>query len=432
MRLYSTKGKVAEVSFQEAVFKGLPDDNGLYMPTHIPRLPASFFENIHELSFQEIAFEVTNTLIGDEIPAEDIKTIINDSMNFEVPLIELNENTHILELFQGPSLAFKDFGARFMARVMSYFLQKESKNINILVATSGDTGSAVAQGFLGAKGIEVTILYPSGKVSINQEKQLTTLGQNITALEVDGVFDDCQKLVKTAFLDKELTTQMNLSSANSINIARLIPQSFYYFWAYAQLAKTKKPLVFCTPSGNFGNLCGGLIAYKMGLPVKHFIAATNANDIVPEYINSGTFNAKASVPTISNAMDVGNPSNFPRMVALFGNEYEKVKEMIAGFAFDDEETKLAITEIYNDYEYVLCPHTAVGYLGVQAYLRDEKEDINTVILATAHPSKFSDVVEPVIGVAPEMPTSLQEIIKKEKVAIKMSTNFEDFKAFLLN
>jgi len=431
MRLYSTKGKVAEVSFQEAVFKGLPDDNGLYMPTHIPRLPSSFFEKIHELSFQEIAFEVTNTLIGDEIPAEDIKAIINDSMNFEVPLIELNENTHVLELFQGPSLAFKDFGARFMARVMSYFLQKESKHINILVATSGDTGSAVAQGFLGAKGIEVTILYPSGKVSVNQEKQLTTLGQNITALEVDGVFDDCQKLVKTAFLDKELTTQMNLSSANSINIARLIPQSFYYFWAYAQLASTKKPLVFCTPSGNFGNLCGGLIAYKMGLPVKHFIAATNANDIVPEYINSGTFNAKASVPTISNAMDVGNPSNFPRMVALFGNEYEEVKQMIAGFAFDDEETKLAITEVYHDYDYVLCPHTAVGYLGVQAYLREEKEDINTVVLATAHPSKFSDVVEPVIGVAPEMPTSLQEIIKKEKVAIKMSTDFEDFKAFLL-
>ena len=353
-------------------------------------------------------------------------------MNFDVPLVALNEDTYVLELFQGPSLAFKDFGARFMAQVMSYFLQKESKNINILVATSGDTGSAVAQGFLGAEGIEVTILYPSGKVSVNQEKQLTTLGQNITALEIDGVFDDCQKLVKTAFLDKELTSQMNLSSANSINIARLIPQSFYYFWAYAQLAKNKKPLVFCTPSGNFGNLCGGLIAYKMGLPVKHFIAATNANDIVPEYINTGIFNAKASVPTLSNAMDVGNPSNFPRMIELFGKEYEEVIKMIFGFAFDDEETKLAIAEVYNDYDYVLCPHTAVGHLGVQAYLSEQQEEVNTVILATAHPSKFSDVVEPVIGTEPEMPDRLKEIIKKEKVATKMSTDFEDFKRFLLS
>ncbi|MFK7899783.1 MAG: threonine synthase [Cyclobacteriaceae bacterium] len=431
MRLFSTKRSVEEVSLKEAVFKGLPDDNGLFMPTEIPTLPDSFFDKIDTLSFQEIAYEVAHTLIGDEIPAEDLKDIITDAVNFDAPLVSVDENIHVLELFHGPSLAFKDFGARFMSRLISYFLQKEKQEINILVATSGDTGSAVAQGFLGMPGINVTILYPSGKVSLNQEKQLTTLGQNITALEIDGVFDDCQKLVKTAFLDKELNEKLSLSSANSINIARLIPQSFYYFYSYAQLVKQGKKVVFCTPSGNFGNLCGGLIAQKMGLPIHHFIASTNANDVVPEYLHTGTFEAKHSVPTISNAMDVGNPSNFPRITELFGNEYKKVTESISGYSFDDEETSLALAEVFLESDYIMCPHTAVGYLGVKAYQQDHKEDVNYVVLATAHPSKFSDVVEPIIGKEPEMPERLKAIINQDKVSIPLSSEFDEFKSFLL-
>ena len=432
MRLRSTKGQVAEVNLREAVFKGLPDDNGLYMPIEIPQLPQSFFDTIGEKSFQEIALEVSNTLIGDEISREDLKTIIDDSMNFDAPLVELDDQISVLELFHGPSLAFKDFGARFMSRLVSYFLQKEDKEINILVATSGDTGSAVAQGFLGMKGIKVTILYPSGKVSLNQEKQLTTLGENITALEVDGVFDDCQKLVKTAFLDAELTSKINLSSANSINIARLIPQSFYYFYAYSRLQKKKEKIVFCTPSGNFGNLCGGLIAQRMGLPIGHFVAATNENDVVPEYLDSGIFEPKDSVATISNAMDVGNPSNFPRILALHDNDYDKVRASISGFSFDDEETKLAMSEVYNDYDYVMCPHTAVAYLGLNAYLESSEEDVKGVVLSTAHPSKFKDVVEEVIGTDVEMPERLTAIIDKEKVSIPMTNDFGAFKKFLLS
>jgi len=432
MRLRSTKGQVAEVSLQEAVFKGLPDDNGLYMPIEIPQLPKSFFDTIGEKSFQEIALEVSSTLIGDEISREDLKGIIDDSMNFEAPLVELDDQVSVLELFHGPSLAFKDFGARFMSRLVSYFLQKEDKEINILVATSGDTGSAVAQGFLGMKGIKITILYPSGKVSLNQELQLTTLGENITALEVDGVFDDCQKLVKTAFLDKELTSKLNLSSANSINIARLIPQSFYYFYAYSRLQKKGEKIVFCTPSGNFGNLCGGLIAQRMGLPIDHFIAATNENDIVPEYLDSGIFEPKDSVATISNAMDVGNPSNFPRILALHNNDYDKVKAAISGFSFDDEETKLAMSEVYQDYDYVMCPHTAVAYLGLNAYLESSEEDTKGVILSTADPSKFKDDVEEVLGTEVDMPARLMAILDKQKVSVPMSKEFAAFKAFLLS
>ncbi len=431
MRLRSTKGQVAEVSLQEAVFKGLPDDNGLYMPIEIPQLPKSFFDTISEKSFQEIALEVSATLIGDEISREDLKVIIDDSMNFDAPLVELDDQVSVLELFHGPSLAFKDFGARFMSRLVSYFLQKEDKEINVLVATSGDTGSAVAQGFLGMKGIKVTILYPSGKVSLNQELQLTTLGQNITALEVDGVFDDCQKLVKTAFLDKDITSKVNLSSANSINIARLIPQSFYYFYAYSRLQKNNEKIVFCTPSGNFGNICGGLFAQRMGLPIDHFIAATNENDVVPEYLDSGVFEPKDSVATISNAMDVGNPSNFPRILALHDNDYEKVRASISGFSFDDEETKLAMAEVYNDYDYIMCPHTAVAYLGLSAYLESVDSEVKGVLLSTADPSKFKETVEEVIGTEVEMPERLTAIIDKEKVSIPMSKDFAEFKSFLL-
>lgn len=432
MELYSTKGQVENVGLEEAVFKGLPDDNGLYMPTSIPELPKEFFENIGQLSFQEICFAVANALIGDDIPEESLKQIIDDSMDFEAPAVKVEENKYCLELFHGPSLAFKDFGARFMSRLMAYFLQKENKEINILVATSGDTGSAVAQGFLGAPGINVTILYPSGKVSINQEKQLTTLGQNITALEVDGVFDDCQRLVKEAFLDKELNEKLNLSSANSINIARLIPQSFYYFYAYAQLQKLGKPVVFCTPSGNFGNLCGGFIAQHMGLPIEKFIAATNVNDVVPEYISSGIFNPRASTATISNAMDVGNPSNFPRLLALHDNNYEAVKKNVVGKTYTDEETSAAIKKVYTEDNYLMCPHTAVAYLGLSDYLEESGSEANGVFLSTAHPSKFTDVVEPLINTTVEMPQRLKDIIDKDKVSIKMDKGFDSFKKYLMS
>lgn len=432
MELYSTKHSVPNVNFEEAVFKGLPSDNGLYMPTEIPQLPQSFFDKIDTLSFQEIAFTVANTLIGDEIPAADLKVLIDDAVNFPAPAVEIKNQYHVLELFHGPSLAFKDFGARFMSRIMSYFLKKEKKEINILVATSGDTGSAVGQGFHNIEGINVTILYPSGKVSLNQEKQLTTLGGNITALEIDGVFDDCQALVKQAFLDQELNENMNLSSANSINIARLVPQSFYYFWAYAQLKKAGKPVVFCVPSGNFGNICGGLIAHKMGLPVEKFIATTNVNDIVPEYLKTSVFTPRPSIATISNAMDVGNPSNFPRMTALFGDVYESVKEKVQGYSFTDEETKTALKAIYQETGYIMCPHTAVAYLGLKAYFSQTNSVANGVFLSTAHSAKFLDIVEPILDKKLEVPQELESIINKPKVSIEMSKDFEGFKKYLLS
>jgi len=432
MQLYSTKNKSITASLKEAVFKGLPSDNGLFMPSHIPTLPASFFENIEQYSFQEIAIEVCKALIGEDVPEAEIVKIINDVITFEAPVLVIENNIYVLELFHGPSLAFKDFGARFMARLMSYFLsQEESKEINILVATSGDTGSAVAQGFLNMPGIRITILYPSGKVSDIQEKQLTTLGQNITALEINGVFDDCQRLVKEAFLDAELNASMNLSSANSINISRLIPQTFYYFWAYAQLKKTGKPLVFCVPSGNFGNLCGGLIAKKMGLPVEKFVAATNANDIIPTYLNTGQFTPKPSVSTISNAMDVGNPSNYQRLKDLYGDVLDDMREDILGKSYTDTETHLAMTHVFKDTGYVLDPHAAVAYLGLKDYLEESGTSANGVFLATAHPTKFLDVVEVAIGKSIPLPERLQAIISKEKVSIKMGSDFYDFKKFLM-
>jgi threonine synthase len=431
MKLYSTKNTNAQVSLKEAIFKGLPSDNGLFMPTEIPVLPKSFFENIEQYTFQEIAFEVSKALVGEDIPDKDLREIINDVITFDAPVVHIKDNLYVLELFHGPSFAFKDFGARFMARLVSYFLQKENKEINILVATSGDTGSAVAQGFLNMPGIKVTILYPSKKVSDIQEKQLTTLGQNITALEVSGTFDDCQRMVKEAFLDKELNEKLNLSSANSINISRLIPQSFYYFYAYSQLKKTGKPLVFCTPSGNFGNICGGLIAKRMGLPIQKFVAATNANNIVPQYLWTGLFEPKPSVATISNAMDVGNPSNFARIQALFDSDLEKTKSEIVGKSYTDEETKVAMREVYNQTGYIMCPHTAVAYLGVSEYLKETSSDAIGVFLATAHPAKFIDIVEQTIEKKIELPEKLATVLKKEKKAISMSNKFDDFKRFLL-
>lgn len=432
MELYSTRGESPNVNLKEAVFKGLPSDNGLFMPTEIPQLDPDFVANIEKYDFQAIAYEITRTLIGDEISNEDIKTIIEESMNFDVPLVKVTDNKYCLELFHGPSLAFKDFGARFMARLMSHFLKGEDKDINILVATSGDTGSAVAQGFLGVKGIKVTILYPSGKVSDNQEKQLTTLGQNITALEVDGVFDDCQRLVKSAFLDEELTSKMNLSSANSINIARLIPQSFYYAYAYAQLkAQGIKDVVFSVPSGNFGNICGGMIVRNMGLPIKHFIASTNINDIVPEYIRTGNFEPKNSIATISNAMDVGAPSNFPRFLALNGKSHDEVVENVTGKKYDDDVTRYAMKKVFEQTNYVMCPHTAVAFLGLVDYVKENNYTGAGVFLASAHPAKFDEVVSACIDKEVVLPEALAEIAKKEKVAIPMTKEFGDFKNWLL-
>ncbi len=430
MKLYSTNKQSPEVSFQEAVFKGLPDDNGLFMPKSIPVLPNSYFEGLEDMSFQEMALEVTNALIGDEIPKRDIEKIIDNSMNFPIEVHQVEDNIFGLELFHGPTMAFKDFGARFMSRVMGHFLEKKQREITILVATSGDTGSAVAHGFLGVPGINVVILYPSGKVSEIQEKQLTTIGQNVTALEVDGTFDDCQRMVKQAFLDKELNKTRHFTSANSINIARLIPQSFYYHYAWSMLHSDDMPLVFCTPSGNFGNLCGGLIAKKMGLPIDHFVAATNANHIVPEYLRTEKFVPKPSVRTISNAMDVGNPSNFPRVQALFEGSYEKISREITGAWYTDEQASKAMKEVYKKEDYLLCPHSAIGYLGVKDYLKGHPGKAG-VFLATAHPAKFYDVVEKVIGKQIEMPELLQETMKKPKLSIKMDASDDALKNFLM-
>lgn len=432
MILYSTNRKVKEVSLKEAVFKGLPDDNGLFMPVSIPRLPDSFFSSLPDLSFQDKAYQVCKALIGDDVPDQEIRKIVDDVLTFDAPVVHLHDNIHVLELFHGPSLAFKDFGARFMARLIAYFLTQEEKQINILVATSGDTGSAVAQGFLGMPGIKVTILYPSKKVSEIQEKQLTTLGQNITALEVHGNFDDCQRLVKEAFLDAELNSRMNLSSANSINISRLIPQSFYYFHAWGQLRKKySDPIVFSTPSGNFGNLCGGLLAKRMGLDVKKFVASTNANDVVPSYLLSGIFAPKPSVPTISNAMDVGNPSNFARLMALYNNNLENIKSEISGRKYSDSETKKAIRNVYDRTGYIMDPHAAVGYLGLNDYFSETGEVAQGVFLATAHPAKFLETVEEVIGKKIDLPERIKELLQKEKQSIQIQPDLSELRNFLL-
>lgn len=434
MLLYSTKHQSPDVNLEEAIFRGLPADNGLYMPYSIPKMPAEFFTNIGKMSISDIAFEVSKVLIGDEIGDEDLKIIVDRAINFDAPLVEIEKNTYVLELFHGTSMAFKDFGARFMASIMSYYLQKSQKEIHILVATSGDTGGAVAQGFYKTKGIKVTILYPSGKVSDIQEKQLTTLGENVTALEVDGTFDDCQRLVKSAFLDEELRSKFNLASANSINISRLIPQSFYYFNTYAQLQRlgVDKPIVFSVPSGNFGNLSAGLIAMQMGLPIKSFIAATNVNNVVPKYLASGEFNPVRSLETISNAMDVGNPSNFSRMCLLGGENFEEISAVIFGDSSDDDDTRITMKEIFDKTGYVMCPHTAVAYRGLGAYREQEVGESVGVFLSTAHYAKFLNVVEEILETKVLVPTRLSDLLEKEKISIKISDTFEDFKEYLLS
>jgi threonine synthase len=433
MILYSTQKSSPNVSFEEAIFRGLPPDNGLYMPTEIKRLPDSFFDTIQDLSLVEIAEVVCNNLLGDDLSEAEIKSIITSSMNFEAPLFSLEPGVEILELFHGPSMAFKDFGARFMAAVMSHYLVKHRREIRILVATSGDTGGAVAQGFFNTPGISVTILYPSGKVSDIQEMQLTTLGGNVEALEIEGTFDDCQRLVKEAFLDVDLRAKFNLASANSINIARLIPQSFYYFVAYAE-AKRKglsEPLVFSVPSGNFGNLSAGLMAYQMGLPVKAFIAACNENHPVPDYLSTGVYHPEPSVETLSNAMDVGSPSNFVRMQILSGGVLDEIKQVVKGYFTDDVQTKNRMSEVYEKTGYIMCPHTAVGYDGLLQYQKECGEKVTGVVLSTAHYAKFLPTVEAVIGGKVPVPLRLSELLDKQKKSILLGTDFEGFKKFLL-
>lgn len=429
MQFYSTNNPDLRASLKEAVFKGLPEDNGLFMPVEVPRLPDHFLHNLKNYSFQDIAFEITHHLLQEDIPEKDIRRIVETAIDFPAPVVKLDEQTCILELFHGPSLAFKDFGARFMAQTMSYFNRQEDKDLVILVATSGDTGGAVAAGFYKTPGIQVVILYPSGKVSPLQEKQLTTLGHNITALEVAGTFDDCQALVKKAFLDRDLTGRIRLSSANSINIARLIPQSFYYFEAYKQVADQGKPVVFSVPSGNFGNLTAGLLAQKMGLPVEHFIAATNANDVVPAYLASGSYAPRSSQRTLSNAMDVGAPSNFARMLDLYCSTWNNMRSDISGYSFSDTETKEAMKEIDRKFDYVIDPHGAVGYLALRKYQEKNPGHLG-IILETAHPSKFIEDVESILQKQIEVPERLAVLSQAEKHAVNMSIEYEDFKSWL--
>lgn len=424
MNYYSTNNKNHQVSLKAAVLKGLAPDKGLYMPESIPVLPKTFFDSLSEKSFQQIAFDVAQAIIQNDVPADELKRIIDHTLTFDAPLVEIEKNIFSLELFHGPTLAFKDFGARFMSQLLGYFAREEKREIVILVATSGDTGSAVANGFLGVPGTKVVVLYPSGKVSDIQEKQFTTLGQNITALEVDGSFDDCQRLVKQAFLDEELNQKFFLTSANSINIARLIPQSFYYFYAWSRLTD-KNNVVFSVPSGNFGNLTAGLIAKRMGLPVQHFVAATNRNAVVPEYLQTGIFNARPSQSTISNAMDVGNPSNFARMMELYPNDLTTIKSDITGYAFSDEETKQVMQEVYKNSNYILDPHGAVGYLGLKKYL-SENNDATGVFLETAHPAKFLGVVENVLNQKITVPEKLQVFQHKQKTSKRINRNFTTF------
>lgn len=430
MKYYSTNNKTLTASLEDAVLQGLAPDNGLYMPENIPVLSPDFYRDIHELDFDDIALAVSGAFIGSDIPENELKRIVTQTLTFDAPLVNVENGISALELFHGPTMAFKDFGARFMSQLLRYFASQISREIVILVATSGDTGSAVANGFLGVEGIKVVVLYPSGKVSEIQEKQFTTLGRNITALEVDGTFDDCQRLVKTAFLDSELRDQYFLTSANSINIARLIPQTFYYFYGYARRQRRDKPVVFSVPSGNFGNLTAGLFAKRMGLPVARFVAATNRNDVVPEYLRDGVMTSRPSVQTISNAMDVGNPSNFARMMDLYQNDVEAVRRDIVGYAFSDPETQAAIAHVSRETGYVLDPHGAVGYLGMKKFLTDSALDANGIFLETAHPAKFREVVEEALGTPIALPDTLARFAQGVKQSIPTRSEYSAFRQVL--
>ena len=432
MKYYSTNKKVEGVSLEDAVVKGLAEDKGLFMPNSIKALPQTFFDTIETLSFQEIAYTVADAFFGEDVEAEALKKIVYETLNFDTPIVPVTDNIYSLELYHGPTLAFKDVGGRFMSRLLGYFIQNQAKTkVNVLVATSGDTGSAVANGFLGVEGIHVYVLYPKGLVSPIQECQFTTLGQNITALEVDGTFDDCQALVKSAFMDAELNAHMKLTSANSINVARFLPQSFYYFYAYAQLKKLNKnkEVVMCVPSGNFGNITAGLFAKRMGLPIKRFIAANNRNDIFLQYLQTGQYNPRPSISTIANAMDVGDPSNFARVLDLYENSHEAIKAEISGVSYDDEQIAVALKTCFEETDYLLDPHGACGYQALKDGLRANETG---VFLETAHPAKFLETVERIIGQKVDIPQKLQEFMKGEKQSLELSKDFDGFKKYLLS
>lgn len=430
MRFYSLNNPTIQASFKEAVIAGIAPDKGLYFPESITPLSADFFEKLDELSDHEIAFRAIHQFVKEDIPDVDLKTIIKNTLDFDFPLIEIEDNVAVLELFHGPTMAFKDVGARFMANCLGYFSKGEKQDVTVLVATSGDTGGAVANGFLGVDGVKVVILYPSGKVSEIQEKQLTTLGENIEAMEVDGVFDDCQRMVKTAFLDKEITDCKQLTSANSINVARWLPQLFYFLFAYKQAKAKGKEIVFSVPSGNFGNICAGMVAQKLGMPVKHFVASTNANNVVPKFMANGVYEPVPSVATISNAMDVGDPSNFVRIRELYQNNLDTMRNNLSSYSFSDKTTKTTMEKVHSEAGYVLDPHGAVGYLGLKEY---QKEHPNTfgIFLETAHPVKFLDVVEETLGIQPKIPTQILQVMDKEKKSHKIS-GYEELKSYLMD
>jgi threonine synthase len=428
MQYFSTNNPNYKVSLSEAVIKGLAPDNGLYMPERIPVLSEDLIQKLPEMSFQEIGYAIISALFSEDLSQSQIKELVDHTLTFDAPLVKVEEDVFSLELFHGPTLAFKDFGARFCSKLMSMLVEKSSKTLRVLVATSGDTGSAVANGFLGVDGVEVIILFPEGKVSPLQEKQFTTLGQNITALEVDGVFDDCQTLVKQAFLDAELNERLSLTSANSINIARWIPQCLYYFYAFSRLPKDGKKIVFAVPSGNFGNLGAGILAERMGLPIDHFVAATNVNKVVPDYLNGAAFQAQPSIPTISNSMDVGNPSNFPRLISLFGGDENLFKEKVKGYFYHDADT-VQVIQVIKSKGYMLDPHGAVGYLGLKDFMAENPGYVG-VFLETAHPGKFRDVVEEALGEKLELPERLAAFLEGKKKVFKIGKSFEEFKEFL--
>ena len=446
MKYYSTNGKAPLADLQKAVVKGLAEDRGLYMPERINQLPKVFFDNMKDMTFQQIAYNVASAFFGEDVDLDALQDLVYDTLQFDCPVVQVSENIYSLELFHGPTLAFKDVGARFMARLLQYFLRQGSathKTVNVLVATSGDTGSAVANGFLGVDGIHVYVLYPKGKVSPIQECQFTTLGQNITAIEVDGVFDDCQRLVKSAFMDKQLNEHMMLTSANSINVARFLPQAFYYFNAYARLTgilsnndSLKSQIVMCVPSGNFGNICSALFGHEMGLPVKRFIAANNANDVFYKYLQTGQYEPKASIQTLANAMDVGDPSNFARIINLYSKNgqlsseetHKAITSLISGTTYADEQIRETMRQCYAETGYILDPHGACGY---QALVEGLQPGEVGVFCETAHPAKFKEKVDDILGIDVEIPERLAAFMKGEKQSVPMTKDFEDFKAYLL-
>ena len=429
MKYYSTNHKSSDVTLRDAVVRGLAPDRGLYMPERLNKLSKEFFDNIDKMTFQEMSFEVAKAFFGEDIPADDLKKIVYDTLAFETPVVKVDDNIYSLELFHGPTLAFKDVGARFMARLLGYFNKEEKQLVNVLVATSGDTGSAVANGFLGVEGVHVYVLYPKGKVSPIQECQFTTLGRNITAVEVDGVFDDCQALVKNAFMDAELNQRMKLTSANSINVARFLPQAFYYFNAYAQMKALGKAdnLVICVPSGNFGNITAGLFGWFMGLPVKRFIAANNANDIFYNYLKTGVYSPKPSVQTLANAMDVGDPSNFARVLALYGGSRKDIAGHISGATYTDDQIKETLKECFERTGYLLDPHGTCGYRALREQLQPGEYG---VFLETAHPAKFKEKVDAITGGDVEIPARLQAFMKGTKQSVEISKDYSDFRNFL--